>query len=184
VNKALRDPALINGGVFLYSAALNIGTMNQLAGERLALAPMLARRNDGEYAGAGPNPYKYPVFTRFGGLQLTKIIRENEQLLKTASFTQPTFAVHSIHDTAALITGIGDLFRAHDGTAIGIVLAFNPPVEHGSVVPAEDIALDPTMLAPDEALPATPKANPTFPGMADLSLGFMRRYVQQLPADP
>ena len=73
----------------------------------------------------GPNPYKYPVFTNFGAIQLIQVINENDRLLEKQDFTQPTFAVHSLHDTAALIKGIGDLFRAHDGTAIGIVL--EPP---------------------------------------------------------
>lgn len=183
VNKALRDPAEIDGGVFLYSAALNVGTMNQLAGRSLRIMPMLARKQDGDYRGNGPNPYKYPRFTLYGGLQLTRIIRENQQLLEKGSFTQPTFAAHSLDDTAALVKGIGDLFRAHKGTAIGIVLALDPPVEHASLVLAEDVALDPTMLQPGEELPPTPKANPVFPGMMDLSVAFLQRYVQHQPRE-
>src|SRR5262249_20793557 len=71
VNIALRHPEQIDGGIFLFSAALNVGEMNQLAGRSLLIAPALARREDGDYRGDGPNPYKYPVFTLFGGLQLT-----------------------------------------------------------------------------------------------------------------
>ena len=179
VNKALRDPATINGGVFLFSAALDVGTLNQFLGGGVLLAPIYARNKDGDYRGTAPNPYKYPKFSQFGGMQLTRVTKENKALLEEDGFTQPTFAVHSIHDTAALIKGIGALFRAHKGTAISIVLAQNPPVAHASVVLEEDIELDAAKLSPDEDLPAVPKANPNFRGTSELAIAFFRRYVQQ-----
>lgn len=183
VNKALRDPGTIDGGVFLFSAALNVGTMNQFLGGGVLLAPMIAREQDGDYRGVGPNPYKYPKFSQFGGMQLTRVIKESNELCDEKGFTQPTFAVHSIHDTAALIGGIGDLFRAHRGTAIGVVLAQNPPVEHASVVLETDIELDATKLLADEELPPVPKANPNFRGVSELAIAFFHRYVQHNSGD-
>src|SRR5262249_48282252 len=140
---ALRHPDQVTGALFLFSGALNVGTMNQLAGRSLLLAPTYARRQDGHYRGDGPNPYKYPVFSMFGGLQLTKIIRENNALIKDQRILVPVFAAHSISDQDALIQGIGELFRQPGVRGLAIVIAENPPVEHASVVLAEDIALDP-----------------------------------------
>jgi alpha-beta hydrolase superfamily lysophospholipase len=178
VNKTLRSPEQVQGGVFLFSAALSVGTLNELAGHGVFFLPWVARLQDGEFRGEGPNPYHYPRFSQYGGLQLTHVIDENNELLERAPFPRPVFAVHSIHDTAALVQGIGDLFRRLAGTGIGIVLAHQPPVEHGSIPLAEDIELDLSKLGPGEEAPPVPRANPNFRGMAELAVGFLRRYVQ------
>lgn len=182
VNETLRAPDAIGGGVFLFSAALSIGTLNQLAGHTVLVLPAIAKKQDGLYRGDGPNPYKYPRFTNFGGLQLARIINENDALLARGRFPRPVFAAHSIHDTSALIQGIGDLFRRLQDTGIGIVIAHDPPVEHASVVLAEDIPLDLSKVAPGEEPPGVPRANPVFRGMTELAVRFLRRYVQGLPA--
>jgi pimeloyl-ACP methyl ester carboxylesterase len=182
VNIALRHPDQIDGAIFLFSGALNIGTMNQLAGKSKLLAPALTRREDGIYRGEGPNPYKYPVFTLFGALQLTKIIAENNALLKQHHLRPAVFAAHSLADTDALIQGIGELFRQPGVRGLGFVIAEDPPVPHASVVLAEDIPLDLSKQTPGAAPPAPVRANPWFGPMMDLAMVFFRDFVTSPPA--
>ena len=47
-----------------------------------------------------------------------------------------------------------------------------------------DIALDSTLVGPDEPLPPAPHANPVFDGMMDLAIEFFEGVVQgRAPAD-
>lgn len=179
VNVALTRPDLVTGCVYLFSAALAVGSLNELAGGSLLIAPAIALSQDGKYEGIGPNPYKYPVFTQYGGLRLTELVKENRALFEKQGPVQPVFAVHSIHDQAAFANGVGDLLRSPGIRGVAIVVASNPPIEHGSVVLAEDVVLDPTVLDEGEALPPVPKANPSFPGMLDLTLQFFRTRVAE-----
>ena len=178
VYAALMKPEEVKGGLFLFSAALDVGRMNELAGRSLILAPALAKSEDGDYQGVGPNPYKYPVFTLFGGLRLTDLVEDNRVLFTERGPTQPIFAVHSIHDDAAMPKGIGDLLRSPGARGVAIVVASNPPIEHASLVLAEDIVLDPTALAEGASMPPVPRANPSYRGMMDLALEFFRKNVQ------
>ena len=179
VNVALTRSDLVTGAVYLFSAALAVGSLNELAGGSLLIAPAIALSQDGDYEGVGPNPYKYPHFTRYGGLRLTALVKENRALYEKQGPVQPVFAVHSIHDEAVFAEGIGDLLRSPGIRGVAIVVASNPPIERGSLVLAEDITLDPTVLEEGEELPPTPRANPSFQGMMDLALEFFRKQVQR-----
>ena len=181
VNTALRRPLLVSGGLFLFSAALSVGRMNELAGRSALILPRIAKAQDGEYAGIGPNPYKYPRFTQYGGLELTKVIRETKGMLAEKGPAQPIFAVHSIDDVAALPSGIGELLRAEGTVGVAIVLSSKPETDHGTLVLAKDIPID-ASLAEEWESPKAPRGNPAFEGMMDLAISFFRKNVQGTPA--
>ena len=103
VHKAIRSPNTVTGGLFLYSAALNIGTAEQLllqteAGRIIArlsdhtiwlektikdrIAMILDDQKAGEKDeryGIGDNPYKYSVLFFEGASQLAEVIQEINQ---------------------------------------------------------------------------------------------------------
>ncbi|MGD1900269.1 MAG: alpha/beta hydrolase, partial [Phormidesmis sp.] len=103
VYKAMTDPQLVTGGLFLYSAALDIGTVEQLVLQTEA-GRMIARLRDqqlwlaktvkdqlqmilddqaegqsNEFFGIGDNPYKYSVFFFEGASQLAEVIQAINQ---------------------------------------------------------------------------------------------------------
>jgi len=177
VHKALREPERINGGLFLFAAALGVGRVNENLAWSFFAVPQIAKWQDGHYQGRGPNPYKYPAFPQFAGLKLIDLIRDlNRMIAKAGGPQQPVFAVHSIHDAAAMPEGIANLLRADGVRGVSIVFASNPPLEHARLTLAEDIELDPTNISESET-PARPRAFPAFEGMIDLTLSFL----EQLP---
>ncbi|MCP4351415.1 MAG: hypothetical protein GY795_38605 [Desulfobacterales bacterium] len=176
VNLALQEPEKINGGLFLFSAALNVGTINEWLGISKMFVPWVAKKKDGDYKGIGPNPYKYPVFTNFGGYQLAQIINENDSLSEKDRLYHPIFAAHSIHDTAALIEGIVELFKHHGGNRNVLVIAEKPPVEHASVVLEDNITL--INIKAEKGTGKTIKANPRFKGMMDIAISFFNEYIK------
>ena len=172
VRKALSAPERIDGGLFLFAAALSVGNVNENLAWSAFLVPWIAKRQDGEYVGRGPNPYKYPKFPQFGGLELIDVIHDVNRMLDAGGGPkQPIFAVHSIHDEAAIPQGTGKLLRADGVRGVAIVLAANPPLEHARLVLAEDIELDPVHVREGET-PPIPRANPSFQRMMELALTF------------
>jgi pimeloyl-ACP methyl ester carboxylesterase len=175
---AMRRPEQVQGPLFLFSAALAVGTLNELAGSSLLVAPTIARAQDGKYRGVGPNPYKYPRFTQYGGLRLTEIVKDNRARFQGQGPTQPVFAVHSIHDAAAFASGVHDLLASPGVQGVGIVVAINPGIEHASLPLEHDIELDLSVLEEGEAVPPTPRASPSFAGMMDLAVTFFHRWTR------
>lgn len=173
INKVLRQPDQINGGVFLFSAALSVPTFHEF----IASVPFLQsfmKVKEGMYTGMGTNPYKYPVFTKFGGLELIQIIQENAQLYAGQKLRQPVFAAHSVHDTAAELGGIVDFMKAHVVNGTVLLIAAVPPVDHASVVLEYNIMLD---LRAGVGPTEEPQANPKFEDMMHAALMFFHRYV-------
>jgi len=100
VHRAIHQPATITGGLFLYSAALDIGTAEQLllqteAGRIIArlsdqtlwlektvvdqvkmILDDQAAGSENERYGIGDNPYKYAVFFFEGASQLAEVLQE------------------------------------------------------------------------------------------------------------
>ncbi|MEL7067712.1 MAG: alpha/beta hydrolase [Cyanobacteria bacterium J06581_3] len=107
VHKAIRSPGSVTGGLFLYSAALDIGTAEQLllqteAGRIIArlsdqtiwlektvkdqLTMILDDQKAGEgdeHYGIGENPYKYSVLFYEGASQLAEVIQNINQYYAT-----------------------------------------------------------------------------------------------------
>ena len=177
VHKALREPERINGGLLLFAAALGVGSVSENLAWSFFAIPQIAKWLDGHYQGRGPNPYKYPAFPQFGGLELIDLIHDiNRMMAEGGGPQQPIFAVHSIHDAAAMPRGVGNLLRADGVRGVAIVFAANPPLEHARLTLAEDIALEPAYIREGEN-PPRPRAFPAFEGMMDLTL----RFFEQLP---
>lgn len=176
INQALQHPGDIDGGLFLFSAALNVGIINEIAGRSRFIVPMLTKYRDGDYRGVGSNPYKYPKFSQLGAYQLIRIIRENRRLSKKIKLFQPVFAAHSIDDTSAQIKGVVDLFKIHKGNRLALVISETPLVSHADVVLETDIVLDKRLADADAEIP---RANPNFNGMMTIALGFFKDYVQK-----
>ena len=180
VHEALREPERIDGGLFLFAAALSVGSVNENLAWSLFLIPRLAKRMDGHYEGRGPNPYKYPKFPQYGGIELIEVIHEiNRMIDERGGPRQPIFAVHSIHDAAAMPEGVGKLLRTDGVRGVGIVIASNPPLEHARLTLAEDIALDPAYIREGET-PPVPRAFPAFDRMMELALDFFERLPQNV----
>lgn len=184
VHAALTDPERLNGGVFLFSAALSVGGFNEFAGRLGFLFGPIARAQDRGLKGVGPNPYKYPQFSSHGGLQLTHLIREINKRESKAGPRQRVFAVHSIHDEAAFPKGLGRLLRSEGVQGVAVVAARNPAIEHASLVLEHDIELDPELITTKKP-PPTPRANPVFDNMMNLAITFFRNLpeLEDLPAE-
>ena len=106
VYKAITSPSEITGGVFLFAAALDIGSIAGNAIENLLrtkiLLPMLADIQDRlEPELIGDNPYRYCRMDNDGARQLSKSIEEIDKAIASAKknnarvLTQPVFAAHS-----------------------------------------------------------------------------------------
>jgi esterase/lipase len=143
VDLAMSQPQIINGGVFLFSAALglanidNIGGLGNLA-EVLLRSPLAAffdHLDHTSLANDSPsgNPYRYSKMDIGGAAELSKLIREVEQLMANHVVAQPLFTAHSEADTTADITDIEKLVaRSPQAEMFRIGKCFNVP--HASVV--------------------------------------------------
>ena len=161
-----------------------MGSVNQSLARSFFLIPWIAKWQDGHYEGRGPNPYKYPKFPQFGALELIHVIREvNRMVDEHGGPRQPIFAVHSIHDAAAMSRGVGHLLRADGVRGVGIVIAWNPPLEHARLTLAKDIALDPAYIREGET-PPVPRAFPAFDRMMELALAFFERLPENVATQP
>ena len=137
VDMAISQPQIINGGVFLFSAALGLAGSGDLT-EVLLRSPLAAffdhldRTNLANDSPSG-NPYRYSKMDIGGATELSKLIGEVEQLMTSRMVAQPLFAAHSEADTTASITDIEKLVdRSPQAEMFRIGKCFNVP--HASVV--------------------------------------------------
>lgn len=172
LNKVLRDPASINGGLLLFSAALSIGDVAEVAG-RLSFIQSITRITDGRVNGIGRDPYKYPVLPSFAGIELVQIIHENKNLLEKQRVDIPVFAAHSVHDKTAELSGIVEFMK--DYVKRGSTMMIAAGVSHSSLPLAEDISLNlEETLGPEQP----PAANPLFEWMMEGALRFYKIEVR------
>jgi pimeloyl-ACP methyl ester carboxylesterase len=176
LNKLLRDPKNIKGGLFLFSAALDLGSLIEylsgVLGFRYILQSYL-RVKDGVVAGTGLNPYKFPRLPKFAGPELGQIIVENEKFLKQwenvgKKITNPVFAAHSVHDKTVKIAGLLEVLKNHVNKGQACVISQN--VSHSELVLAEDIPTGKANLKAD-------KANPQFDWMMENAIHFFKKNV-------
>jgi esterase/lipase len=139
VDLAMSQPQIINGGVFLFSAALslnNIGGLGNLA-EILLRSPLAAffdHLDHTSLANDSPsgNPYRYSKVDVGGAAELSKLMKEVDQLITYHVVAQPLFAAHSEADTTADIADIEKLVaRSRQAEMFRIGKRFNVP--HASV---------------------------------------------------
>ncbi len=171
LNKILRTPEKVGGGLFLFSGALDLGLVAEEA-SRLRFVQAIVRMTDGKLKGKGRNRYKYPELPKFAGLELGQIIRQNVDLIKNKKITQPAFSAHSVHDTTVRIEGIIDLLK--DNVEHGLLYAISENVPHDELPLAKNITLDETETEGPEK---EPQANPKFDFMMDDAVRFYRENV-------
>ena len=197
IHKTIRDPEMVTGGLFLFSAALDIGAPEQMllqteAGRIIGglkdrgawlrkafwekIRTIRADQKAGErrqYYGIGKNPYKYSVFFYEGVSQLAEVIQEinrhyRDSFSKFRDITQPVFAAHAESDESALIKGVKQLIDNHPNEAS--MLFVLEDVAHGNVVLKRDIKGG---FSPGEQ----ELANPDYERMSQAMLKFAIKYV-------
>ena len=169
-NKILRNPELIKGGLFLFSAAIDVRIVKEAS--FIGFVQGLSKIVDGNVKGIGPNPFKYPEIPNFTAIELGQIIRENKRLSKNKKLSQAVFAAHSMHDTTVQLDGILELLEHHTEKGTAILISQN--VTHANLPLAEDILLSTNQ----EKNQNSPKANPQFDMMMDNAIRFFNKHVQ------
>jgi pimeloyl-ACP methyl ester carboxylesterase len=165
LNKILRQPESITGGLFLFSGAIDLGLVDE--GARFEFLQSIVRLIDGKVKGIGPDPYKYPELPKSGGFELSQIIKENDRLWKNRALSQPVFAAHSIHDETVRIEGVLELLREHVDKGVAFIVS--QKVSHSSLVLEHDIELDDVPGAADFE---KPRSNPMFGWMMENAVQF------------
>ncbi len=173
-NFILRHPNKIQGGLFLFSAAIAVKLIKDVS--RFIILKNITKMRDGKIEGIGKDPYKYPTFPTFGALELGDIIRENVDLSQEKKIPHPVFAAHSVKDKAAKIEGIIDLLSNH--CTNGIAFLISDTVKHAELPLDQDITLDSSKkLGPK----SPPKANPQFNLMMDAAIRFYQERIEKKP---
>jgi esterase/lipase len=140
VEMALNDQNAIDGGVFLFSAALGLATKLGNLSEILLRTPLARFFDHLDYSkltndSPSGNPYRYSKMDIGGSIELSRLIRELDDLIdtKNKSVMQPLFAVHSEADTTAAIDRIENLVtKSNNAEMFRIGQSFAVP--HASVV--------------------------------------------------
>lgn len=170
------SPHEITGGLFLFSAALDIvGIAGNLV-ERLLrtrfIFPILAHLEDKRGKDLiGDNPYRYSRMDNDGARELSKLIYEIDKYLKKIQkddINHSIFVAHSEYDSAADIKGIEKLIAKNDPTKtefFRIGKYFHVP--HASVVLKEDVRAN-------NGSPLEPK-NPFFDEMMNNVFQFQKQ---------
>ena len=166
----------INGGVFLFSAALDIAGKAGDSKEAI-LRSFLANLLDAyeDIWGTpliGDNPYRYSRMDKGGAQELARLIKEVDKLTgklgEKSPLKQPLFVAHSENDQTADIQGVEELlFKAMEGKRdfFRIGKYFNVP--HASVVLKEPVTAE-------NGSPLEP-ANPYF----DQMMGAIRTFSEK-----
>jgi len=173
LNAILRHKSKITGGLYLFAAALEIGKLYENIG-RLPLFQTFYRLKQERVIGNGPNPYKFPIFSNFSGLQLARLIQENKRLLKNTKIKQPVFAAHSVQDISTLVSGVIELLDKHVTNGVAYLISSihdGQPMAHADLVLEHPIAL--TTDNNPYNVPA-PKANPKFDDMMCAAIRFFK----------
>ncbi len=181
VLKMFDSPDDITGGVFLFSAALDIAGATGDIKEKLLrthiILPILAHIEDqfGQEL-IGDNPYRYSRMDNDGAQELSKLIDEIDEHLKnikTGNINKPIFVAHSEYDSAADIQGVEELIAKskEDKTEFfRIGKYFHVP--HASVVLKEDVRAK-------NGSPLEPK-NPFFDEMMEAANQFQRQKLSKI----
>ncbi len=178
VDMAISQSQIINGGVFLFSAALGLANPDHIEGLgnlaevllRSPLATFFDHLDHTSLTNNSPsgNPYRYSKMDIGGAAELSKLIKEVEQLMTKQMVIQPLFAVHSEADTTADIAAIEKLVaRSPQAEMFRIGKCFNVP--HASVV-----LKNPVLSKNHSPLEL---ANPFFDSMLSTLHDFAKNYL-------
>ncbi|PSB53046.1 alpha/beta hydrolase [Chamaesiphon polymorphus] len=142
VEMALNNEAAIDGGVFLFSAALGLASHAGNLAEiflRTPLANIFDQIDRSSLINSSPsgNPFRYSKMDIGGARELSKLIKELDLLTDRDILNQPLFAAHSEADTTAAIDEIEELvdrsYKGHQRAEM-FRIGKNFAVPHASVV--------------------------------------------------
>lgn len=178
VLKMFDSPQDITGGVFLFSAALDIGSVAGDFIEKLLrtpiISPILANLED-EFSQdlIGDNPYRYSRMDNDGAKELSKLIKEIDYYIQNHqqnNLNQPIFVAHSEDDSAADIRALEELIaNSKHGKTEFFRIGQNFHVSHANIVLKED-------LFANNGSPLEPK-NPVFKQMMNVAYRFQKQYL-------
>ncbi len=177
LNYTLLHPDKPVSGLMLFSGALQLASWI----EWLSAIPgsgWLSRLLDGVYGGKSPNPYKYALVSRYGVLELARIIRQNRRLLRLNGLALPLFAAHSRADESTPIAGIEELVKRNEGQSQLYIMDEAIGVCHGNLTlnqrQVDQIDFDANTLE-DMAPCYVPKANPLHQEMLEAMVAFLQQ---------
>jgi esterase/lipase len=142
VEMALMDEESIDGGVFLFSAALGLASHTGNLAEiflRTPLANIFDQIDRSSLINSSPsgNPFRYSKMDIGGARELSKLIKELDLLTDRDILNQPLFAAHSEADTTAAIDEIEELvsrsYQQHQKAEL-FRIGKNFGIPHASVV--------------------------------------------------
>jgi esterase/lipase len=138
IEMAINDENAIDGGIFLFSAALGLATDLGNLSEiflRTPLATFFDHLDKSNLTNDSPsgNPYRYSKMDIGGAIELSRLIREIDDLTKQESIIQPLFAAHSEADTTADIDVIEHLVEKSPKAEI-FRISKSFAVPHASIV--------------------------------------------------
>ncbi len=178
VLKMFESPNDITGGIFLFSAALDIAGVTGNIIEKLLrtriILPILAYREDkfGKDL-IGDNLYRYARMDNDGARELSKLIDEideNLKKIKKGNIDKPIFVAHSEYDSAADIQGVEELIaKSQEDKTEFFRIGKYFHVPHASVVLKEDVKAK-------NGSPLEPK-NPFFDEMMNTVDQFQRKHL-------
>ena len=179
INKVLRDESgLISGGLFLFSAAIGLGDLNEAA-SKLGFLQTIIKLIEGETKGEGRDPYKYPEMSATGGIEVGNIVNENNRRLdggkEKTRVKIPVFAAHSAHDKTARLGGLISFMEDHVDNGASVIISES--VEHACLPLEKDILLNDQY---NNELSYPPVANPKFGWMMESTLSFFEREVRKV----
>ncbi len=181
LERALKKPEDISGGLFLFSAAMDlVGVKGDLAEKALrqdAILDPLAKRQDRKGKSLiGPNPYRYGRMDFDAAGQLAELIRDIDKRYdnkaRYSDIFQPVFIAHSEADPTADIRDLEKLKSNHPGDSDSVEFFRIPKhlkVRHASVVLEHDI------LGPNGKI--VEARNPMFVEMITEMKSFVRNQV-------
>jgi len=177
LNKALRDPKLISGGLFLFSAALDLGYIAH-GSNYFPFAHTIARYTDGNLKSTGTNPFRYPYLNNAAGLEVVRLIDETWKRLADKKIDQPVFVAHSVHDIRVSFGGIQTLMTRHVKRGFTFLISEN--IAHSQLVLKKPIQLD---LDKKDGVRETPLANPKFNWMMENAIRYFQDEVKKTVDD-
>jgi esterase/lipase len=172
VEMALKDEESIDGGVFLFSAALGLATSAGNLAEiflRTPLANIFDHIDRSSLINDSPsgNPFRYSKMDIGGARELSILIKELDLLTDRDILKQPLFAAHSEADTTAAIEEIEELVNRSPSAEM-FRIGKNFAIPHASVVlKAPVLSLNNSPLEP---------GNPFFESMMRSLHDFAKRH--------
>jgi len=139
VNKAIRNPKMISGGLFLFSAALDLGYVAH-GSNYMPFAHTIARYTDEKFESIGTNPYRYPYINNAAGVEVVRLVDETWNLLGDKKIKQPVFIAHSVHDARVHFAGIQTFITNNCNKAFTFLISEN--IAHSQLVLKKPIPLD------------------------------------------